>query len=161
VTRLAASPAVKQVSSVALIAPAGLGTEINQSFIDGMLNAGSTAVLRRELEKLAVRLPAFGSEFMTDLVASLKERSSALEELVSDLSSSGVQQIDIRGELEQLQMPVSIFWGRQDQIIPWTHALNAPPKIALHLISGVGHMPQWESSNLVLDRLLQMGLFSE
>ena len=161
VTRLAASPAVKQVSSVALIAPAGLGTEINQSFIDGMLNAGSTTVLRRELEKLAVRLPAFGSEFMTDLVASLKERSSALEELVSDLSSSGVQQIDIRGELEQLQMPVSIFWGRQDQIIPWTHALNAPPKIALHLISGVGHMPQWESSNLVLDRLLQMGLFAE
>jgi pyruvate dehydrogenase E2 component (dihydrolipoamide acetyltransferase) len=161
VTRLAASPAVKQVSSVALIAPAGLGTEINQSFIDGMLNAGSTAVLRRELEKLAVRLPAFGNEFMTDLVASLKERSSALEELVSDLSSSGVQQIDIRGELEQLQMPVSIFWGRQDQIIPWSHALNAPPKIALHLISGVGHMPQWESSNLVLDRLLQMGLFVE
>jgi pyruvate dehydrogenase E2 component (dihydrolipoamide acetyltransferase) len=94
-------------------------------------------------------------------VASLKERSSALEELVSDLSSSGVQQIDIRGELEQLQMPVSIFWGRQDQIIPWSHALNAPPKIALHLISGVGHMPQWESSNLVLDRLLQMGLFVE
>ena len=161
VTRLAASPAVKQVSYVALIAPAGLGTEINQSFIDGMLNAGSTAVLRRELEKLAVRLPAFGNEFMTDLVASLKERSSALEELVSDLSSSGVQQIDIRGELEQLQMPVSIFWGRQDQIIPWSHALNAPPKIALHLISGVGHMPQWESSNLVLDRLLQMGLFVE
>ena len=87
VTRLAASPAVKEVSSVALIAPAGLGTEINQSFIDGMLNAGSNAVLRRELEKLSVRLPAFGSEFMTDLVASLKERSSALEELVSDFSS--------------------------------------------------------------------------
>lgn len=161
VARLAASPAVKEVSSVALIAPAGLGTEINQSFIDGMLNAGSTTVLRRELEKLAVRLPAFGSGFMTDLVASLKERSSALEELISDFSSSGVQQIDIRGELEQLQMPVSIFWGRQDQIIPWSHALNAPPKAALHLIPGVGHMPQWESSNLVLDRLLQMGLFAE
>ena len=161
VTLLVASPAVKQVSSVALIAPAGLGTEINQSFIDGMLNAGSTTVLRRELEKLAVRPPSFGSEFMSDLVASLKERSSALEELVSGFSSSGVQQIDIRGELEQLRMPVSIFWGRQDQIIPWSHALNAPPKIALHLIPGVGHMPQWESSNLVLDRLLQMGLFAE
>ena len=161
VTLLVASPAVKQVSSVALIAPAGLGTEINQSFIDGMLNAGSTAVLRRELEKLAVRPPSFGSEFMSDLLANLKERSSALEELVSGFSSSGVQQIDIRGELEQLRMPVSIFWGRQDQIIPWSHALNAPPKIALHLIPGVGHMPQWESSNLVLDRLLQMGLFAE
>ena len=161
VTLLVASPAVKQVSSVALIAPAGLGTEINQSFIDGMLNAGSTTVLRRELEKLAVRPPSFGSEFMSDLVASLKERSSALEELVSGFSSSGVQQIDIRGELQQLRMPVSIFWGRQDQIIPWSHALNAPPKIALHLIPGVGHMPQWESSNLVLDRLLQMGLFAE
>ena len=98
---------------------------------------------------------------MSDLLANLKERSSALEELVSGFSSSGVQQIDIRGELEQLRMPVSIFWGRQDQIIPWSHALNAPPKIALHLIPGVGHMPQWESSNLVLDRLLQMGLFAE
>jgi pyruvate dehydrogenase E2 component (dihydrolipoamide acetyltransferase) len=56
VARLAVNPAVKGVSSVALIAPAGLGTEINQSFIDGMLNAGSTAVLRRELEKLAVQV---------------------------------------------------------------------------------------------------------
>ena len=54
-------------------------------------------------------------------------------------------------------MPVSIFWGRQDQIIPWSHALNATPKAALHLIPGVGHMPQWESSNLVLDRLMQLG----
>ena len=108
-------------------------------------------------EKLAVRLPAFGSGFMTDLVESLKERSSSLQELIADFSSSGVQQIDIRAELEQLRMPVSIFWGRQDQIIPWSHALNATPKAALHLIPGVGHMPQWESSNLVLDRLMQLG----
>jgi pyruvate/2-oxoglutarate dehydrogenase complex dihydrolipoamide acyltransferase (E2) component len=157
VTKLASHPAVRQVSAVALIAPAGLGTEINQSFINGMLNAGSVTVLRRELEKLAVRLPAFGSGFMTDLVESLKERSSSLQELIADFSSSGVQQIDIRAELEQLRMPVSIFWGRQDQIIPWSHALNATPKAALHLIPGVGHMPQWESSNLVLDRLMQLG----
>jgi pyruvate/2-oxoglutarate dehydrogenase complex dihydrolipoamide acyltransferase (E2) component len=161
VTKLASHPAVRQVSSVALIAPAGLGTEINQSFINGMLNAGSVTVLRRELEKLAVRLPAFGSGFMTDLVESLKERSSTLQELIADFSSAGVQQIDIRAELEQLQMPVSIFWGRQDQIIPWSHALNATPKAALHLIPGVGHMPQWESSNLVLDRLMQLGQLSQ
>ena len=161
VTKLASHPAVRQVSAVALIAPAGLGTEINQSFINGMLNAGSVTALRRELEKLAVRLPAFGSGFMTDLVESLKERSSSLQELIADFSSSGVQQIDIRAELEQLRMPVSIFWGRQDQIIPWSHALNATPKAALHLIPGVGHMPQWESSNLVLDRLMQLGHLSQ
>lgn len=154
--KLAAKLAAGELSSLALIAPAGLGTEINQSYINGMLNAQSTEILRRELEKIAVRLPALGSDFLSDLLASLKQRSSSLHELISDFSYSGVQQVDVRADLERLSVPITIFWGRQDQIIPWSHALNATPKAALHLIPGVGHMPQWESGSLVVERLLQL-----
>jgi len=156
IAALVASQMAKgSVSSVALLAPAGLGTEINQGFIDGLLNSGSEVVVRRELAKLASQLPAISDEFLSNLMAKIRSGEKDLRLLAEELCQDGVQQIDIRKVLEDLPVPVTVFWGRQDQIIPWQHALNAPPKTALHLISGVGHMPQWECQGLVGDRLLQ------
>ena len=148
------------VSSVVLLAPAGLGTEINQGFIDGLLNSGSEVVVRRELAKLANQLPAISEEFLSNLMSKIRSGEKDLRLMAKELCQDGVQQIDIRRVLEDLPVPVTVFWGRQDQIIPWRHALNAPAKTALHLIAGVGHMPQWECQGLVGDRLLQAALIS-
>jgi pyruvate dehydrogenase E2 component (dihydrolipoamide acetyltransferase) len=148
------------VSSLVLLAPAGLGTEINQGFIDGLLNSGSEIVVRRELAKLANQLPAISDEFLSNLMSKIQSGEKDLRFMARELCQDGVQQIDIRGVLEELPFPVTVFWGRQDQIIPWRHALNAPAKTALHLIAGVGHMPQWECQGLVGDRLLQAALIS-
>ena len=148
------------VSSLVLLAPAGLGTEINQGFIDGLLNSGSEIVVRRELAKLANQLPAISDEFLSNLMSKIQSGEEDLRFMARELCQDGVQQIDIRGVLEELPFPVTVFWGRQDQIIPWRHALNAPAKTALHLIAGVGHMPQWECQGLVGDRLLQAALIS-
>jgi pyruvate dehydrogenase E2 component (dihydrolipoamide acetyltransferase) len=146
------------VSSVVLISPAGLGTEINQGFIDGLLNSGSEVVVRRELEKLANKLPVINDDFLASLMSKIRAGEKDLRIMAKELCQDGVQQIDIRRVLEDLQVPVTIFWGRQDQIIPWQHALNAPAKVALHLIADVGHMPQWECQGLISDKLLQAAL---
>ena len=151
--KLAQIPAVQCVRALALIAPAGFGTEINQGFVHGMLYASTPALFRRELEKLAQRLPALGDALVAQLHGSVRSRGAALAGLVEGFAVHGVQQVDLRAELDALQMPVSLLWGRLDQVIPWSHALNATPRAALHLFPDAGHMPQWESSNVVAELL--------
>lgn len=146
----------RNLDALALIAPAGLGTEIDQGFIDGMLHAGSAALLRREIDKLTHRPQPFSEARVADMHAGLLARRADLETLVSHLAVRSVQQIDIRSTLEALRVPVSVLWGRLDRVIPWQHALNLPPNVALHLFPDAGHMPQWENSRIVSEALLRL-----
>ncbi len=154
--KLAGLPELRGLQALALIAPAGFGTEINQGFLQGMLHAGTPALFRRELEKLARRLPAFGDALVAQLHAGTRSRADALAAVIEGFAVQGVQQLDLRAALEALPVPVSVLWGRLDQVIPWSHALQLTPRAALHLFPDAGHMPQWECSSLVaelLDRL--------
>lgn len=137
------------VRDLVLIAPAGLGTEIDPGFVDGMQHAGTPALLRRELAKLAQRLPAFGDALVADMHRGLRERAVPLAEVVTAFARHGVQQVDIRPALDALALPVAVLWGRQDRVLPWRHALELPPQVALHLFADVGHMPQWECGSVV------------
>jgi pyruvate dehydrogenase E2 component (dihydrolipoamide acetyltransferase) len=154
--KLAAGPAEGTIDGVALIAPAGLGTEIDQGFVDGMLHAGSPALLRREIDKLTQRPPSFSEPRVAEMHAGFRARAAGLEALVSRFAVRGVQQVDVRAQLGALRAPVSVLWGRRDRIIPWDHALNAPPHAALHLFPDAGHMPQWENTSLVLQAILRL-----
>ena len=154
--RCASRRSARQLEALVLLAPAGLGTEIAADFLNGMRHAASVPVLRRELEKLGDALPAFGDVFLQGQLEGIQKRASQLEDLLQNLARHGVQQIDIRQDLADAACPINIYWGRRDRILPWEHALNAPPRAALHLIPHVGHMPQWESGALIVERLLQL-----
>lgn len=137
--------------ALVLISPVGLGTEIEQGFLDGMTHAASMEALNREMRKLTVRpLPA-GGAYLTTLRERLSARSEYLTVLCRGVSWNGVQQVDITPDLAGIQAPIAVVQGRQDAILPWTQALNAPPKAALHLVPQAGHMPQWEASELTLE----------
>lgn len=151
--KLARMPTVRDVRALALIAPAGCGTEINQGFLLGMLHAANPALLRRELDKLAQRLPSFGDDLVAQLHASLRSHGAGLSALVEGFAVQGAQQIDLRASLDDIAVPVSVLWGRLDQVIPWTHALNITPRAALHLFPDAGHMPQWECGSVVAEVL--------
>ncbi len=146
----------RQIQALVLLAPAGLGTEIAADFLNGMRHAASVSVLRRELEKLGDALPAFGDVFLQGQLEGIQKRGPQLEDLLQNIARHGVQQIDIRQDLVTAACPIDIYWGRRDRILPWEHALNAPPRAALHLIPNVGHMPQWESGALIAERLLRL-----
>ena len=152
--RLAQAGAAR-LQGLTLIAPAGLGSEIDQSFIDGMLNASQPLLLRRELAKLTRRPQPFGDTWLTGLHTDLQRRSSALQALTSQLALRGIQQIDLAAALDALTLPVAVLWGRHDRIIPWQQALDLPPQVALHLFSESGHMPQAEQTCVVSRLLLQ------
>lgn len=151
--RLACSPDLS-VRSLVLIAPVGLGSEINQGFLNGMLRAGSIPAMEREVGKLTLR-GAFtpGAAYLSALRERIEAHQAALGAMCRSVAWDGVQQIDIRPDLEQSGARTAIIWGRRDEILPWQHALAAPPRAALHLVPEVGHMPQWESGALILDLL--------
>ena len=145
-----------RLHALALIAPMGLGTEIQQAFLDGMIHAAATEALERELRKLTEAGVGLSAAYLQDLGDRLQSRKPALIGLCSALSSHGVQQIDTTAELRALNCRTMIVHGRRDAIIPWRHALNAPPRAALHLLPGVGHMPQWEAASLTADLVLDL-----
>jgi pyruvate dehydrogenase E2 component (dihydrolipoamide acetyltransferase) len=138
-----------------LIAPLGLGTEIDQSFLTGMTHASTNEAAQRELAKLTVSGMTPSAAFIDALRQGTQARREALVELCRSAGWNGVQQVHIGPDLENAPCRCTIIHGRRDAIIPWRHALNAPPRTALHLLPDAGHMPQWEAGKLVADIVLE------
>lgn len=150
----AASRPGMAVDGLILIAPVGLGTEINQSFLTGMAYAGTNEAAQRELQKLTVSGMTPSGNFIDALRQSTQARREPLIELCREASWDGVQQLSIVEDLNHLACRCTLIHGRRDAVIPWRHALNAPPRTALHLLPDAGHMPQWEAAKLVADIVL-------
>lgn len=146
---LAESPDL-QVGSLTLIAPAGLGPDIDGGFLDGFLRARSADSLAPWLERLVVDRtglpPSFGE-------AVLRERSRpgllpAQADIARRLFPDGTQAITIRACLNRLTIPVTVIWGREDRIVPVSHTADLPGHVALHRLPGTGHMPHIEAPEL-------------
>lgn len=137
----------RKIESLTLIAPAGLGPQINADALSGILRASQPQSLKPWLELLVA-----DSSMITDAYsrAAMVARESAnlraaQARLASVLFPDGTQSFSLKSALERLDMPTKIIWGKADQIIPWQHALQAPGRVALHLLDGVGHMPHVEA----------------
>ncbi|MDQ0474484.1 acetoin dehydrogenase dihydrolipoyllysine-residue acetyltransferase subunit [Labrys wisconsinensis] len=139
--RLARHPGVA-TGRLTLIAPAGLGSEIDADFIDGMAHASAGGGLAHLLRRVALRPPALSSRQLDAMAAMLG--SSSLEALATTLVRGGRQQVDITGDLAALEGRVRLVWGLEDRIIPWTQAVHAGSAIPVHFIPEAGHMPQWD-----------------
>lgn len=141
----------RSVTSLTLIAPAGLGPEVNGAALAGISRATRAESLGPWLKTLVadedmvtdsyVRLAMAGRSD-----AALRAAQSALADV---LFPDGVQAFDLRAALDRVEAPTRIIWGKRDAIIPWKQALRAPGRVALHLIDGTGHMPQIEQPEIV------------
>jgi pyruvate dehydrogenase E2 component (dihydrolipoamide acetyltransferase) len=136
----------RQVDSLTLIAPAGLGPDINGAALNGIGRATRAESLGPWLRDLvadeALVTPAWVRTVMAGRDAG---RRAAQEALAEVLFPDGVQAFDLRAALGRVTAPTRILWGKADRIIPWRHALHAPGRVALHLFDGIGHMPQIEA----------------
>ena len=142
------------VQSLLLIAPTGMGTEIDQGFLDGMTYADSNESLLRELTKLTAAGITPSNAYADELRRRIRLRRDRLIDVCRQVSWKGVQQLDVMPDLRALQCPVVVIQGRRDRIIPWRQVLNIPPKAALHLLPDAGHMPQWEATTLTTQIIL-------
>jgi pyruvate dehydrogenase E2 component (dihydrolipoamide acetyltransferase) len=143
-------------ATLTLIASAGLGPEINATFIDGFIRAAR----RREAAEvlgLLVHDPALVSRRMVEDVLRYKRLdgvAAALATIAEAWFRGGRQSIDLTGALASLQLPVQIIWGREDRIIPVTHAEALAARLPVNILDAAGHLPHMEKAGEV-NRLLK------
>jgi pyruvate dehydrogenase E2 component (dihydrolipoamide acetyltransferase) len=149
VTLAATEP--ERVASLTLVAPTGLGEEIDGEFIDGFVAAES----RRELKPLLERLfadPAVVTRQFAEDVAKTKRIDGVDEALRAIAAASfpgGRQTVDLRDELADVRVPVLAIWGTEDRIVPAAHAAALPGSARVETLPGAGHMPQMEAAGEV------------
>jgi len=144
-----------KVASLTLIAPAGLGEEINSDYIDNFISTNRAKKLKGVLETL-VADPSLVSADMVEEVIKFKRLDGAVPALTAlrdKMFVGGKQATVLRDRLGELSMPVQVIWGEEDKILPVAHAEGLPGSIAVHKIAAAGHLPYMEKSGEVNEKL--------
>jgi pyruvate dehydrogenase E2 component (dihydrolipoamide acetyltransferase) len=147
----------EKVSSLTLIASAGLGKEINSDYIEGFVAANR----RREMKSALSLLFADPNLVTRDLVNDVLKfkRLDGVDEAmrtVADRMFPNGEQADVP-DLSGLDVPILAIWGSDDRIVPASHAENLPSQARTEILDVTGHMPQMEASartNRLLEEFL-------
>lgn len=152
---VAALAAPTSLASLTLIAPIGLGKDINRAFLTDFI----AAERRRPLLNALSNLFSDPSKITSDMVEGtlrfkrLEGVTEALTAIADAIAGEAGQLQSIGGTLEKLDCPVMLIWGEQDAIIPLPDKASLPATVDLRIIEGVGHMPQMEAASAVNDAI--------
>ncbi len=143
--------------SLALLAPIGLGPDIDQAFLDDFV----AAERRRPLQQILERLFDDPSKITSDMVEGvlrskrLEGVSPALAAIARTIGQEGRQLRSIGELVSGMSCPVLAVWGETDGIVPPPLVGSLPSNVRLILAPGVGHMPQMEAAAAVNAALLE------
>jgi pimeloyl-ACP methyl ester carboxylesterase len=148
----------KRVASLTLLAPGGMGPEINARLLRRHAAATSNAEIRACLEAMT------GWETAVDDAAIAEEleirardgQVQALSALASAITRDGWQGVIPRDQLATLSMPVAVVWGSIDNVLPVAHVSELPPQFAVHVLPHVGHMLPVETPQFVAELIARM-----
>lgn len=140
--------AADRAASLTLIAPAGLGIEINMDYINGFIEQKRAKKLRLVLEMLVADTGAITTEMIEEVIKFKRVDGvmDALQTLRNGLIPEGEQGMDLLAALSTLTMPVQVIWGRDDKILPVRHANSLPDDVTLTIYEATGHMPHMEQA---------------
>lgn len=141
----------RSLASLTLIAPAGLGPEIDHAALAGIARASRVESLAPWLKRLTATPDGIGWDFAKAAMLSRNDpglRAAQLD-LLEALFPDGVPAFDVTAALARVTAPTTLLWGRSDHILPWRHALAASGEMALHLLPKVGHIPHVECPGIV------------
>jgi len=146
----------ERVATLTLIDSAGFGEEVNAGYLAGFVGASSRRELKAVLEKLFADPAAVTRQLVDDVLKykRLDGVSELLARLGEGLFGGGRQQETPGLQLAGTDKPVLVIWGREDQVIPASHAAYAPPKATVEILDNAGHMAQMERASDV-NRLIQ------
>ena len=137
--------------SLMLVGSAGLGLECNQPVLRGFAEGPTVGAFDHLLRRVARHVPDIPEEHRRFVAGRLAE--GRLAGITDSLFGPEGQRHDIVGALGRLVaagLPVRLAFGRADEIVPWQHALNVPPEVALHLFRDAGHMVHWDAPDGLL-----------
>lgn len=141
----------RKVASLTLIAPSGLGAEIDAPTLNGIARASRVESLLPWLRRLTAQPDRLSDDYAR---AALRARTdpelrAAQLDLASALFPDDVQAFDLTAALHRVTARTAVIWGRADRIIPWQHALAARGAMALHLLPDCGHIPHVDAPETV------------
>ncbi len=151
------------VHSLTLFAPGGLGPEINGAFIAGLTGSQSASGLERWLAEMVGNAGDLPQGYASAVLKQMDRigNRSALEGLARNLFDGNTQRFDCKPALQSVKVPTRIVWGRADRVIPFNHTQYLPDHAAVHLLSGIGHVPQMEapamSARLIMETVRSAG----
>jgi pyruvate dehydrogenase E2 component (dihydrolipoamide acetyltransferase) len=136
----------EKVASLTLVAPAGIGTDINADYLRGFAAASS----RRELKPHLAALFADPSKATRQLAEDLMKykRLDGVDKVLTTLLDTLLQPLDLNPLLSEVDVPVTVVWGRQDAVLP---ATNAASLADVHYVENAGHMVHMEVPNAVVE----------
>ncbi|MCZ6664812.1 MAG: acetoin dehydrogenase dihydrolipoyllysine-residue acetyltransferase subunit [Gammaproteobacteria bacterium] len=140
-----------RVESLALIAPAGLGAEINAAYINGFITAESRKEMKPLLQQLVADPSLINRALINDMLQfkRIDGVTEALSAIAAGFIEGGTQSTDLRDGLAGLSIPVKVIWGSEDKIIPPSHAEGLPESISVEILEGFGHLVQLEAASQV------------
>ena len=138
------------VKALTLIDTAGLGDEINSSYIDGFVAAESRRDLKPVVQLLFANPDLVTRSLLDDLLKykRLDGVHDALRGLAASMFKEGRQTTVLAERLAKSSIPIQLVWGAKDAIIPVTHA-KALPNARVEIVAEAGHMTQMEAPGLV------------
>lgn len=145
-----------RVAGLILIAPAGVGPDINMEYIEGFVQAAGKKDLKAVLSQLFAD-ESLVTRSLVDGVLRYKRLDGVtdlLGSLAAGLFPDGRQAADPARRLDARSIPITVVWGGDDRVIPATHAGAAPEGATVVVLEKAGHMVQMERATEVNELLL-------
>ncbi|MBK6659164.1 MAG: acetoin dehydrogenase dihydrolipoyllysine-residue acetyltransferase subunit [Proteobacteria bacterium] len=137
-----------RISALALIGSAGLGAEINADYINGFIAAESRKEIKPLLEQLVADANLINRTLINDILQfkRIDGVTEALTAIAKGFQDGSRQTVNLRANLEGLDIPIKVIWGSKDAIIPASHASGLPGKVSVTVLDGFGHLVQLEAA---------------
>ncbi|WP_368041010.1 acetoin dehydrogenase dihydrolipoyllysine-residue acetyltransferase subunit [Acetobacter estunensis] len=136
------------VASLSLVAPAGLGSDINMAFINGFIEADRRKTLEPVVQCLVHDKSLITRQMLENII-----RTKRLDGVVAGLRTiadtcfhDGKQAFPLRSVLETFTGPVQVLWGEADEILSVSGADDLPDAVTVVRYPDTGHMPQLEKA---------------
>ena len=117
-----------KVKSLTLVDSAGLGKEISAAYIDGFVAAESRREMKPVVEHLFADKSLVSRQLIDDLMKykRLDGVDAALRAIADSAFPGGRQSVVLGERIGAAGIPVLVIWGKEDAIIPASHAANVP-----------------------------------
>lgn len=139
------------LKSLTLIGSAGLGTNINSDYLNGFVESQTPQEMTRVLQQLFADESLVSRQLVEEILnyKRMDGVETVLKALSETLNSLGQQTI-LADNLVASGKPVLLIWGREDRIIPVSHAENfsaaAGTNVEIEIFESAGHMVHMEKA---------------
>ncbi|CAN7374850.1 alpha/beta fold hydrolase [Mesorhizobium sp. LjRoot246] len=143
----------EKIASLTLLAPGGLGPQINGP----LLRRYAEAVARSEIRACLAAMSGPGTRLLdhtVDTLQDMRRRPGQVEKLVeiaAAMTKDDRQGVIPHERLDGMNMPVMVAWGTDDAVLPFTQADDLPAHFHVHHVLEAGHMLAEEAPDLIAE----------